>query len=126
MDEISLKIKFLGSAREVGRAAIAVKSERAQLLLDYGVMLNHTPGFPMHIPPRDVDAIVITHSHLDHSGAVPVFYIRDGKPVYGTKLTFKFTDLLIRDFINLSGYYLPFEYIAVSYTHLTLPTKRIV
>ncbi len=111
MDEISLKIKFLGSAREVGRAAIAVKSEKTQLLLDYGVMLNHTPGFPMHIPPRDVDAIVITHSHLDHSGAVPVFYIRDGKPVYGTKLTFKFTDLLIRDFINLSGYYLPFEYI---------------
>jgi len=96
---------------EVGRAAIAVKTERAQILLDYGVMLNHIPGFPMHIPPREVDAIVMTHSHLDHSGAIPVFHIRNGKPVYGTRLTFDLANLLIRDFIKLSGYYLPFEYL---------------
>jgi len=106
---IALKIRFLGSAREVGRAAIYVKSEKAQILLDYGVMLDHVPGFPMHILPRDVDAIVLTHSHLDHSGAAPIFFIRDKKPVYGTRLTFEFTNLLIKDFIHLSSYYLPFE-----------------
>ncbi len=111
MNIIAVKIKFLGSAREVGRAAIYVKSEKAQVLLDYGVMLDHVPGFPMHILPRDVDAIVLTHSHLDHSGAIPIFFIRDKKPVYGTKLTFEFTNLLIKDFIHLSSYYLPFEII---------------
>lgn len=108
---IPLKITFLGSAREVGRAAIAVKSEKTQILLDYGVMLNHIPGFPMHIPPRDLDAVVMTHSHLDHSGAIPVFYIKNGIPVYGTRVAFDLANLLIRDFIKLSGYYLPFEYI---------------
>ena len=106
-----LEISFLGSAMEVGRAAIAVRTNQAQILLDYGVMLNHIPGFPMHIPPKKVDAIVMTHSHLDHSGAIPVFHIRNGKPVYGTKLAFELANLLIRDFIKLSGYYLPFEYL---------------
>jgi len=108
---ISLKIRFLGSAREVGRAAIYVESEKTKVLLDYGVMLNHVPGFPMHVPPRDVDAIILTHSHLDHSGAIPIFYIRGRKPLYGTRLTFDLTNLLIKDFIHLSSYYLPFEYI---------------
>jgi len=106
---IALKIRFLGSAREVGRAAIYVRSEKAKVLLDYGVILDHVPGFPMHILPRDVDAVIMTHSHLDHSGAIPIFFIRDKKPVYGTNLTFEFASLLIKDFIHLSSYYLPFE-----------------
>ncbi|MGQ9461403.1 MAG: MBL fold metallo-hydrolase [Candidatus Bathyarchaeaceae archaeon] len=106
-----MKIGFLGSAREVGRAAIAIKTEKTQLLLDYGVMINHEPGFPMHIPAKDVDAIILTHSHLDHSGAVPVFHIQEKKPVYGTRVTFDLANLLISDFIHLSGYYLPYEYL---------------
>ena len=53
-----LQIRFLGGAQEVGRIAITVKTEKTQVLLDYGVMLNHTPGFPMHIPPKEVDAII--------------------------------------------------------------------
>ncbi|MBS7605453.1 MAG: MBL fold metallo-hydrolase [Candidatus Bathyarchaeia archaeon] len=109
-----MEIKFLGGAKEVGRVAIAVKTDKAQVLLDYGVMLNHTPGFPMHIPPKDVDAIIITHSHLDHSGAIPIFYISERKPVYGTRLNLEFTSLLIKDFIHLSSYYLPFEYIELN------------
>jgi len=74
-------------------------------------MLNHRPGFPMHVPPKEVDAIVVTHSHLDHSGAIPIFHIGERKPVYGTRLTFNLANVLIKDFIHLSGYYLPFEYL---------------
>jgi len=80
-------------------------------LLDYGVMVNHQPGFPMHVPPKDVDAIILTHSHLDHSGAVPVFHIHERKPVYANKITLELAQLLISDFIHLSGYYLPYEYL---------------
>jgi len=74
-------------------------------------MVNHEPGFPMHVPPKEVDAIILTHCHLDHSGAIPIFHIHEKKPVYGTKLTFELTQMLIQDFIHLSGYYLPFEYL---------------
>ncbi len=108
---IPLEIKFLGGAREVGRAAVSVKTQKTQILLDYGVMLNHTPGFPMHVSPKEVDAVVMTHSHLDHSGAIPIFHIRDPKPVYGTRLNFNLANLLIKDFVHLASYYLPFEYL---------------
>ena len=106
-----MQIRFLGGAREVGRIGIAVKSEKSQVLLDYGVMLDREPGFPMHVPPKEVDALILTHSHLDHSGALPIFYIDQKRPLYTNKLNLELTQLLIQDFIHLSSYYLPFEYL---------------
>jgi putative mRNA 3-end processing factor len=106
-----LQIGFLGGAREVGRMAISVKTEKTQVLLDYGVMLDHEPGFPMHVPPKDVDAVILSHSHLDHSGAIPIFYVQGKKPLYTNKLSMELNHLLISDFIHLSSYYLPFEYL---------------
>jgi putative mRNA 3-end processing factor len=107
----NLKIKFLGGTREVGRSAVALKSGGTQLLIDYGVMLAREPGFPMHIPPREVDAIILSHAHLDHSGAIPIFHIRGRTPVFATPPTLEIAKLLISDLIKLSGYYLPFEFI---------------
>ncbi|MFB3888330.1 MAG: MBL fold metallo-hydrolase [Candidatus Bathyarchaeia archaeon] len=106
-----MQLGFLGGAREVGRIGISVKSENTQYLLDYGVMLDRQPGFPMHVPPKDVSAMILTHSHLDHSGAVPIFYIDGKRPLYTNRLNLELTQLLIQDFIHLSGYYLPFEYL---------------
>ncbi|MDQ1279819.1 MAG: putative mRNA 3-end processing factor [Thermoproteota archaeon] len=106
-----MSVKFLGGAGEVGRSAIAIKSEKTQILVDYGVMMDHQLGFPMHVPPNDVDGIILTHCHLDHCGAIPLFHIRSQKPVYGTGLSFALSRLLITDFIHLTGYYLPYEYI---------------
>lgn len=106
-----MKVQFLGATQEVGRSAVAVMTEKTKLLLDYGVMIGNEPGFPMHVPPKEVSGVVMTHGHLDHSGAVPIFHIQEQKPVYGTRLTFELAQLLIADFIHLSGYYLPFEYL---------------
>jgi len=126
-----LQIRFLGGTQEVGRIAITVKTEKTQVLLDCGVMLNHEPGFPMHIPPKEVDAIILTHSHLDHSGAVPIFYIHEKKPLYTNKLNLELTQILISDFIHLSSYYLPYEYLELrsmmrSNKHVDFNTEEIV
>jgi putative mRNA 3-end processing factor len=126
-----IQIKFLGGTREVGRIAIAVKTPKTQILLDYGVMLNHEPGFPMHIPPKEVNAILLSHSHLDHSGAIPIFFIQEKMPLYMNKLTTELAQLLISDFIHLSSYYLPFEYLELktmlkSSKHLNFNTPQQV
>jgi len=106
-----MRIRFLGACREVGRSGVEVKLGEKSILLDYGVMVDHEIGFPVHISPRELYGIVVTHSHLDHSGLVPMFYLRGRLPVYGVEPTFALCDILIRDMIKLSGYYLPYEFV---------------
>jgi len=106
-----VSIKILGGGQEVGRSAILLEIGSKRLLLDYGVMLEeNAPQFPLSYPPKLIDAIVLTHAHLDHSGALPMLYISTSKPLYTTEMTLSLTEVLIRDFIKISGYYLPYEF----------------
>lgn len=106
-----MKIAFLGGTRSIGKSAIVIKTSETTAILDYGVAVDDIPSFPMHIPPKDVDFIVVTHAHLDHSGAIPLFYVSRPIPLYATAPTIDLMKILIKDFIRLSGYYLPYEYI---------------
>jgi putative mRNA 3-end processing factor len=83
--------------------------------MDYGVLLKREPIFPMHVRPKEVDAVVITHAHLDHSGFVPSLFLSDSASVQalGTPPTFDLSQLLLEDMIKISGFYLPFEYIDI-------------
>ncbi|HMK83975.1 MAG TPA: MBL fold metallo-hydrolase [Candidatus Bathyarchaeia archaeon] len=105
-----MQLRFLGACQEVGRSAYAVKTVNSQILMDYGVMINHEVTFPIHISPKDLNAVLLTHAHLDHSGLVPMLYLHSKLPVYGVEPTFKLSKVLVRDMLKLSGYYLPFEY----------------
>ena len=104
-------LTFLGGTREVGRNAILLQSSQTKVLLDYGVALNDEPGFPAHVRAKEVNGIIVAHAHLDHSGAVPLFYLSERVPVFATPVTFDLMEVLIRDFIKLSSYFLPFEYL---------------
>jgi putative mRNA 3-end processing factor len=54
-----LKVSVLGAAKEVGRSAFLVNSNSTNILMDYGVLLKREPIFPMHVKPKDIDAVVI-------------------------------------------------------------------
>ncbi len=105
-----MQLKVLGAAREVGRSAFLIKGNGTNVLLDHGVLMQRETGFPVHIQANEVDAILLSHAHLDHSGATPMFYLKNGPKLYATGLTIELSQLLIEDLLRISGFYLPFEY----------------
>jgi putative mRNA 3-end processing factor len=110
-----MKITILGSGKEVGRSGFLVTSNNTNVLLDYGVMLKREPSFPIHVRPKDISMIVLTHAHLDHSGNIPSLFLSGSNiSVLGTNPTFELSDLLIEDMLKISGFYLPFEYADLS------------
>jgi len=104
-----LQVKVLGAAQEVGRSAFQVNCDGANFLLDYGVLLGKEPQYPMHVKPRDIDAVVITHAHLDHSGYVPSLFVNGKNDVYATPPTLDLSRLLIEDMLRLQKNFFPFE-----------------
>ncbi|MEM0021514.1 MAG: MBL fold metallo-hydrolase [Fervidicoccaceae archaeon] len=108
---MALKLRVLGSGREVGRAAIAVEYKERAVLLDYGVNFdeNDDPVMPLHFPPNKLVALVLTHVHLDHIGAAPLLYTSIAPRAFSTRLTKALSRLMLEDFLKLSGYYLDFE-----------------
>ena len=105
-----MKITILGSGKEVGRSGFMVTSDNTNILLDYGVLLKREPFFPIHVRPKDISTVVLTHAHLDHSGFLPSLFLSSSKfPVLSTNPTIELSQLLIEDMIKISGFYLPFE-----------------
>ncbi|MEM4631733.1 MAG: MBL fold metallo-hydrolase [Acidilobaceae archaeon] len=110
-------VEVLGSGREVGRAAIAIRSKSGRaFLFDYGVNFteNDEPVFPEHIRPADLAGIVLTHSHLDHVGAAPLLYVSVKPRLFATPLTLDISRILYNDMIKLSGDKLMFDQTTVN------------
>ena len=88
----------------MGRSGFLADCDGTRLLLDYGVMLGRRgtpPECPLHVKPRDVDGIIISHAHLDHSGNVPSMFVSGGTDVYATPPTFDLSKLLIEDMLRI-------------------------
>ena len=81
----------LGSYREVGRACHYVTTNESRIMIDVGVNIasdtDPMPFFnaPEALPLDKLDAVVLTHSHLDHAGMLPVLFKYGYRgPVYCT------------------------------------------
>ena len=99
-----MDVQVLGAANEVGRSGFLVDCNGTKLLLDYGVMFGRRgspPQYPLHVKPKDLDAILITHAHLDHSGNVPSLFVSGNTDVYATPPTFDLSKLLINDMLKI-------------------------
>ena len=94
-----MQLKFFGGAQEVGRSSILFKDERS-IMLDFGLKVNVRTEFPISVPK--VDALILSHSHIDHSGFVPAIYNFSQIPAFGTKPTLELAELLQNDAINVA------------------------
>jgi metallo-beta-lactamase family protein len=77
-------IRFLGAAGTVTGSRFLVETGRARVLVDAGLFqglkeLRLRNRAPWAVDPRSLDAVVLTHAHLDHSGALPLLF-RAGFP----------------------------------------------
>ncbi|MDE1726173.1 MAG: MBL fold metallo-hydrolase [Thaumarchaeota archaeon] len=104
-----MQVKVLGAAREVGRSAFQIDCDGVNFLLDYGVELGRESAYPLQVNPQDINAAIITHAHLDHSGNVPALFVHGSTDVYATPPTFDLSRLLIEDMIRLEKSNLPFD-----------------
>ncbi len=106
-----VKVTALGGFREVGRSCSLVETPNSRILIDCGInpdTSEPTKAYPylsaMNLELEKIDAVVLTHAHLDHCGFVPYLYAYgyDG-PVYCTPPTRDLAVLLQMDYINLAS-----------------------
>jgi KH/beta-lactamase-domain protein len=106
-----LRITALGGVQEVGRSALLVQTRESSVLLDCGVNPGSTrpfEAFPRLDNPafeiESLDAVVISHAHLDHCGLLPFLYKYgyDG-PVYCSAPTSNMMTLLQLDYLDVAG-----------------------
>jgi putative mRNA 3-end processing factor len=94
-----MKIIFHGCAQEVGRSCIEVAGSK-RIILDCGLKItNQGSDYPIGVANHDtIDAVFISHAHLDHTGALPLFD-HNGMdcPVFATKTTKALTKLILKD-----------------------------
>ncbi|MDA1168077.1 MAG: MBL fold metallo-hydrolase, partial [archaeon] len=104
------RITALGSYREVGRACHLVTTNESRVMIDVGVNIasdtDPMPFFtaPEALPLEKLDAVVLTHSHLDHAGMLPVLFKYGYRgPVYCTPPTRDLMLLLQTDYLKVGG-----------------------
>lgn len=101
-----MKLHFLGGAKEIGGSAILVELNDYKILLDCGIRQSAgkdpLPDFRKIQELGGVDAVIISHAHMDHTGTLPL--ISKEYPlasIYATVMTIDLTRVLLYDSIKL-------------------------
>lgn len=99
-----MKIRFLGASREVGRSCFEVDTAQTKFLLDCGSS-NPQRGHPLQPPIRPagkVDAILLSHAHLDHTGYIPGIFKHQHVEAYATPPSLPLSQLLWFDTLKVA------------------------
>ncbi len=106
-----IRMTVLGGAQEVGRSAFLIKTRESSVLLDCGIHPGSNrpfESFPRFDSPEFqidcLDAVVITHAHLDHCGLAPFLYKYgyDG-PIYCSAPTSNLMTMLQLDYLDVAN-----------------------
>ena len=106
---MSLQLSFYGGAGKVTGSNFLITGERGKVLIDCGieqgadfVEANAYGPFPYDV--REIDALIVTHAHLDHVGRIPKL-VKDGfhGKIYMTPPTRDLAELILRDSVSILG-----------------------
>ena len=109
--EAEASLLTLGGFAEIGRSCMLLETRESKIILDCGLNMSAKdslaaiPRFDITgISMEDVDAIVLSHAHLDHTGFLPALFKYGYRgPVYCTEPTLLLMSILQRDYLNNSG-----------------------
>ncbi len=102
-----VRVSYLGGGRQVGRSCLFLQTPESRVLLDCGVNIaTDKDAYPYLEAPEfninDLDAVVLTHSHLDHCGFIPYLFKYGYRgPVYCTAPTRDVSALLLIDYVKI-------------------------
>jgi len=95
-----MKIQFIGAAHEVTGSCTLLEVNDRYYLVDCGMEqgIDVFQNVALPIPASQVDAVFLTHAHIDHSGMLPRLY-KDGFRgiIYATEATAKLADIMLKD-----------------------------
>ena len=98
-----MKVQFLGAAQTVTGSCYMIEACGKRFCIDCGMhqgnkAIEERNRNPRPYAPGNIDFILVTHAHIDHSGLLPLM-VREGfsKPIYCTKATSELLDIMLQD-----------------------------
>lgn len=95
-----MKLTFLGATHEVTGSCFLLEACEKKILVDYGMEQGPDlyENVPMPISAAEVDMVLLTHAHMDHSGLLPLLYKRGFRgQVFATASTGDLCEIMLRD-----------------------------
>ncbi len=103
---MKIKLSFLGAARNVTGSRYLLEAGDTRVLVDCGLYqerdFTDRNWAPFPVPPETIDAVLLTHAHLDHCGLIPKL-VREGfrGKIYGTAATTEISQIILLDSAHL-------------------------
>lgn len=103
-----VKVSFYGAAGEVTGSNFLIETDQHKYIVDCGLFqgadawTEHNDE-PFSYAPSEVEAVIVTHAHLDHIGRLPKLVAEGYRgPIFGTRATLELTTLVLKDAYDLS------------------------
>lgn len=102
-----MKLTFLGAAHEVTGSCTLLEVAGKHILIDCGMEqgMDIYENCDLPVSPGDIDAIFLTHAHIDHSGKLPAMVAQGYKgPIYATEATRRLCNIMLRDSAHIQEF----------------------
>lgn len=103
-----VELQFLGAAGTVTGSRFMLRVNGRHILIDCGLFqggrrLKEANWDPFPVPPEQIDTVILTHAHIDHTGYLPRLVQQGfGGPIYATEATCALLDILLPDSAHLN------------------------